>query len=153
MFILFFKKQKVEISTFFVYKRLILHLKNSVKIAMIREEFPPEGSLYQGGISDGWQYQIRFAGSKLQSSLDMIRAFLDEEGYEDVPLPRTTEELLHFRLPTKQQQIALFGDNGYVHNPVKILFDPTERTTKTLILCIFDENAENHLLRFHGKII
>ena len=120
---------------------------------MIREEFPPENSPYQGGISDGWQYQIRFAGSKLQSTLDMIRVFLDEEGYEDIPLPRTSEELLHFRLPSKKQQINLFGDNGYVHNPVKILFDPTERTVKTLILCIFNEKADNHLLRFHGKIM
>ncbi|MBL7817603.1 MAG: hypothetical protein JNL70_21535 [Saprospiraceae bacterium] len=119
---------------------------------MIREEFPVEGSHYQGGISDGWQYQIRFAGSKLQASLDMIRAFLDEEGYEDVPLPKTQDELLHFRLPTKQQQISLFDNNGYVHNPIKILFDPNERTSKTLILCIFDEKADNHLLRFHGKI-
>ena len=119
---------------------------------MIREEFPPEGSLYQGGISDGWQYQIRFAGSKLQSSLDMIRAFLDEEGYEEIPMPMTTEALLHFRLPSKQHQIALFGDNGYVHNPVKILFDATERKPKTLILCIFNEKADKHLLRFHGKI-
>lgn len=119
---------------------------------MIREEFPEDGSCYQGGISDGWQYQIRFAGSKLQSSLDMIRAFLDEEGYEHIPLPRTTAELLHFRLPSKQQQIALFGDSGYVHNPIKLLFDPTERVPKTLILCIFNERANNHLLRFHGKI-
>ncbi len=119
---------------------------------MIREEFPTVGSLYQGGISDGWQYQIRFAGSKLQASLDMIRAFLEEEGYEDVPLPLTSEELLHFRLPSKQKQINLFGDNGYVHNPVKILFDPTERVPKTLILCIFNETIDNHLLRFHGKI-
>ena len=119
---------------------------------MIREDFPPEGSLYQGGISDGWQYQTRFAGSKLQASLDMIRVFLDEEGYEDIPLPRTTEELLHFRLPNKQQQIALFGDSGYVHNPIKILFDPTERVVKTLILCIFDEKSDKHLLRFHGRI-
>ena len=119
---------------------------------MIREEFPAEGSLYQGGISDGWQYQIRFAGSKLQSSLDMIRAFLEEEGYDDTPLPLTSEELLHFQLPSKQQQINLFGDNGYVHNPIKILFDPTERVPKTLILCIFNENSDNHLLRFHGKL-
>lgn len=119
---------------------------------MIRDEFPPEGSDYEGGISNGWQYQVKFRGGTLQSSLDMIRSFLSEEGYGDVPLPNTADELLLFRLPTRQQQIALFGDNGYAHNPVKILFDPTEVRPRTLILCIFDEKVPQHLLRFHRKV-
>ena len=120
---------------------------------MIKEDFPPVGSQYQGGISDGWQYQIRFAGSNLQSSLDMIRAFLEEEGYADVPLPQSAGELLHFKLPTKQEQILLFGDNGYLHNPIKILFDPRDKFSKKLLLCIFNEKIENHLLKFHNKVI
>ncbi len=120
---------------------------------MIRDDFPPEGSTYEGGISDGWQYQIRFAGSNLQSSLDMIRTFLEEEGYADTPLPKTAAELLHFRLPKKQDQILLFGDNGYVHNPLKILFDPNDRVPKKLLLCIFNEKTDNHLLKFHGKLL
>ena len=119
---------------------------------MIRESFPLEGSNYEGGVSDGWQYQIKFAGTNLQASLDMIKIFLAEEGYTDVPIPQTADELLLFRLPTKQEQILLFGDNGYVHNPIKILFDPSDKLTKKLILCIFNEKAENHLLRFHGKM-
>ena len=119
---------------------------------MIRDDFPPEGSLYEGGISDGWQYQIRFAGSNLQNSLDMVRAFLEEEGYAATPLPKTAAELLHFRLPKKQDQILLFGDNGYVHNPIKILFDLNDRVPKKLLLCIFNEKTDNHLLKFHGKI-
>jgi hypothetical protein len=119
---------------------------------MIRDDFPPDGSTYEGGISDGWQYQIRFAGSNLQSTLDMVRTFLEEEGYADIPMPKTAEELLHFRLPTKQDQILLFGDNGYVHNPLKILFDPHDRVPKKLILCIFNEKINNHLLKFHGKM-
>ena len=118
---------------------------------MIREDFPPEGSQYEGGISDGWQYQIKFAGSNLQAALDMIRAFLAEEGYENVPLPLTSGELLHFQLPKKSEQMALFAENGYVHNPVKILFDAADRKGKKLILCIFNEKIENHLLKFHGK--
>jgi hypothetical protein len=119
---------------------------------VIREEFPVANSNYEGGISDGWQYQIKFAGSNLQSSLDMIKSFLEEEGYADTPMPTTAADLLHFRLPTKQDQILLFGDNGYVHNPIKILFDAQERFPKKLLLCIFNEKTENHLLRFHGKI-
>lgn len=118
----------------------------------IREDFPPEGSNYEGGQSDGWQYQVVFSGTNLQASLDMVKTFLQEQGFADIPLPKNAEELLFFRLPTRREQILLFGDNGYMHNPIKILFKPDENRPKTLILCIFDENAENHLLRFHGKI-
>ncbi len=119
---------------------------------MIKDDFPIAGSDYEGGISDGWQYQTKFSGTTLNASLSMIKAFLEEEGYGDLPIPQTADELLCFRLATKQEQIVLFGDNGYVHNPIKILFDPSDKLTKRLILCIFNEKAENHLLRFHGKI-
>ena len=119
---------------------------------MIREEFPLEGSDYEGGKSDGWQYQVAFSGTNLQASYDMLRAFLSEEGYETVPLPRDAKELLLFRLPTKRAQMQLFGDSGYVHNPIKILFKTDESKVKTLILCIFNEADPQHLLRFHDKL-
>jgi hypothetical protein len=119
---------------------------------MIREDFPPTGSTHEGGLSDGWQYQIRFRGSNLQATFDMVKAFLTEQGYADLPLPKDSSELLYFRLPTKQQQISLFNDNGYSHNPIKILFDPNEARPRTLILCLFNEKEEQHLLKFHGKI-
>jgi hypothetical protein len=118
---------------------------------MIRSDFPPDGSTYEGGKSDGWQYQVRFAGANLQSTFDMIRVFFEEEG-QDVPLPADAKELLHFKLPTKRDQILLFGDNGYVHNPIKILFEPSETRNRTLIVCLFNEKAERHLLRFHNKL-
>ena len=60
---------------------------------MIRSDFPPDGSTYEGGKSDGWQYQVRFAGANLQATFDMIRTFLEDEGYEDVPLPADAKEL------------------------------------------------------------
>ena len=119
---------------------------------MIRSDFPPDGSTYEGGKSDGWQYQVRFAGANLQATFDMIRTFLEEEGYADVPIPADAKELLHFKLPTKRDQILLFGDNGYVHNPIKILFEPNETRNRTLIVCIFNEKAARHLLRFHNKL-
>jgi hypothetical protein len=119
---------------------------------MIRSDFPPDGSTYEGGKSDGWQYQVRFAGANLQATFDMIRTFLEDEGYGDVPIPADAKELLHFKLPTKRDQILLFGDNGYVHNPIKILFEPNETRNRTLIVCIFNEQKERHLLRFHNKL-
>lgn len=119
---------------------------------MIRDDFPPSGSQYEGGISDGWQYQVKFLGSNLNATLNMIKSFLQEEGYGDVSIPANADELLLFRLPSKQEQILMFGDNGYVHNPIKILFMPNEIKPKTLTLCLFNEKYEQHLLRFHGKI-
>ena len=115
----------------------------------MREDFPAAGSDYMGGESDGYEYRTVFAGSSLRHSFKMIRAFLKEQGYGEVPLPKDTEELLLFRLPTRNKQILLFEDNGYVHNPVKILFPIDRRKRTTLILCIYNENDPDHLLKFH----
>ncbi len=115
----------------------------------LRDEFPPAGSTYLDGESDGYQYETIFSGSSLAISYEMVRQFLAEEGYEDIPLPRNAEELLLFRLPTRNKQILLFEDNGYVHNPIKILFPLDRRKRSTLILRIYNEAAPNHLLKFH----
>lgn len=115
----------------------------------MRENFPPAGSDYLGGESDGYEYRTTFAGSSLERSFDMIRQFLREEGYKDVPLPRNAQELELFRLPTRNRQILLFEDNGYVHNPIKILFPIDRRKRNMLILCIYNEADPQHLLKFH----
>jgi hypothetical protein len=86
----------------------------------LRDDFPPAGSDYLDGESDGYEYQTVFGGSRLESTYEMVRQFLAEEGYEDVPLPKDAEELKLFRLPTRNKQILMFEDNGYVHNPIKI---------------------------------
>ncbi|RME97012.1 MAG: hypothetical protein D6772_11015 [Bacteroidetes bacterium] len=116
----------------------------------MREHFPV--GEYLGGHSDGLVYESVFAGGSLQQSYDMIVAFLKEEGYGDLPLPKDVEELAHFRLKTRNRQVLLFEDNGYVHNPVKILFPTDARKKTTLHLFIYNEQAEQHLLRFHGKL-
>ncbi len=115
----------------------------------MRDNFPPAGSDYLGGESDGYEYRTIFAGSSLERSYDMICQFLKEEGYADVPLPRDAEELKLFRLPTRNRQILMFEDNGYVHNPVKILFPIDRRRRTTLILCLYNEKDPYHLLKFH----
>lgn len=113
----------------------------------IRVQFPPAGTHYLGGTSDGWEYRTVFAGSKLEYTYEMVKQFLREEGYGDVPLPETAEDLKLFRRP-RGKQLQLFGENGYIHNPVKILFPQGRRNT--LILCLYNEQAPQHLLRFHG---
>ncbi len=115
----------------------------------LRAEFPSAGEEYMGGTSDGWEYRTVFAGSNLSASYEMVRQFLAEEGYEDVPLPETVEDLQRFRLHTRNKQILLFEDNGYVHNPIKILFPADRRKKRVLILCVYNEQAPQHLLRFH----
>lgn len=115
----------------------------------LRDEFPPSGSNYLDGISDGYEYKSVFSGSSLAHSFDMIKLFLKEEGYKDIPLPADIEELKLFRLPTRNKQILLFEDNGYVHNPIKILFPLDRRQKNTLILCVYNESDEKHLVKFH----
>lgn len=104
-----------------------------------------------GGESDGLVFRTAFGGASLEKSYEMICAFLQEEGYEDVPLPKDADELNKFRLNTRNQQVLLFEDNGYVHNPIKILFPNDRRKKRVLLLEIYNEKAEGHLLRFHGK--
>ncbi len=117
---------------------------------MLRENFPEAGSDYQGGTSDGWEYRTVFAGGTLERSFEMVRHFLIDEGFGDLPLPANAAEMRLFKLP-KNRQTALFTESGYAHNPVKILF-PTvgKRQRAALILCIYNPEAEAHFLRFHG---
>ena len=115
----------------------------------LREAFPLEGEEYLGVESDGYEYRTVFSGSNIEATYEMVKQFLQEEGYEDVPLPKDAEELKRFRLPTRNKQILMFEDNGYAHNPVKILFPLDRRKRTTLILCIYNEADPNHLLKFH----
>ncbi len=118
----------------------------------MRQQFPAAGSDYNAGECDGYEYRTVFAGSTLEHTFRMVCEFLGEEGYGDVIVPRDAAELECFRIPARNGQIVLFDDNGYVHNPIKILF-PADRRRKTqLILCIYNEKEPDHLLRFHRRL-
>ena len=116
----------------------------------MRDNFPPPGADYMGGECDGYCYRTTFSGSTPEQTYDMVRQFLEEEGYDDLPLPADAAELARFRLPTRNRQILMFEDNGYVHNPIKILFPTQPRRRPMLILEVYNESLEGHLLRFHG---
>jgi hypothetical protein len=118
----------------------------------LRDDFPPAGSDYMGGECDGYEYKTIFAGASLEKSYAMVRQFLREEGYSDIPIPKDAAELALFRLPTRNRQILLFEDNGYAHNPVKILFSADGRKKNMLILCLYNENDPQHLLKFHKRL-
>jgi hypothetical protein len=115
----------------------------------IREQFPEPGQ-YLGGTSDGWEYRTVFAGASLAYSYKMLREFLQEEGFGDVPVPDTAEDLKLFRRP--RGQVQLFAERGYIHNPIKILFPDKPRQRGMLVLCLYNERAPQHLLRFHGLL-
>jgi hypothetical protein len=117
----------------------------------IREQFPTADTDYLGGLSDGCVYRTEFAGRNMEACYDMVCQFLQEEGYGDVPLPANASELLLFRTPPRRQ-LDLFEDNGYLHNPIKILFPVDGRKKNRLILEIYNEQAPQHLLRFHRKL-
>ena len=115
----------------------------------MRELFPEAGIEYLGGTSDGWEYRSVFAGAKLAYTYEMVKQFLQEEGYGNVPIPPDVDALKLFRRP-RRAQLALFAEQGYIHNPIKILFSTDKTQRNTLILCLYNEQAPNHLLRFHG---
>lgn len=115
----------------------------------LRTDFPPAGSSYLGGECDGYIYRTVFSGSSLDQSYEMVRSFLKDEGYAEIPIPKDAAELALFRLPTRNRQILLFEDNGYVHNPVKILFPLDRRRRNTVILQLYNELDPHHLLKFH----
>lgn len=118
----------------------------------LRDDFPLAGEEYLGGTSDGWEYRTVFSGTSLLHTYEMVQQFLEEEGYEDIPLPRNAEELLRFRIPAKNRQLLMFADNGYVHNPIKIIFPLDRRNKRTLTLFVYNENDADHLLKFHGLV-
>lgn len=117
----------------------------------MREQFPVDGADYMGGYSDGLVYQSTFAGSKLENTYAMIREFLREEGYGNVLLPETAAELRLFKRP-RHLQLQFFEERGYCHNPIKIFFPSPTKQRNSLKLVIYNEQAENHLLRFHGVL-
>jgi hypothetical protein len=117
----------------------------------MRTAFPAAGSAYLGGQSDGWRYETVFGGSRLETTYAMLRQFLEEEGYGDVPVPATAADLQLFRRQ-RTAQLQFFPERGYVHNPIKILFHPERGQRNSLILCIFNEQMPDHLLRFHGVL-
>lgn len=118
----------------------------------LRRAFPAAGSTVHGGQSDGYCFRITFAAGRTDRSYAMLKDFLGEEGYGDVPVPADAEELRRFRLPPRlRQQLSLFGDDGYVHNPLKVLFPAPGGKRGALILELYDETAAGHLLRFHRR--
>lgn len=116
----------------------------------IRANFPAAGEQVEGGISDGYCYRVTFAAGRLERTYDMVRKFLCEQGYGELPLPADVVELRQFRLPPKlRHQLSFFGDNGYVHNPIKILFPVPAGQRGALVLELYNEASVGHLLRFY----
>ena len=120
--------------------------------ARLRDNFPPAGKSFEGGYSDGYCFRLDFRSSNPDRCLSMIRLFLEEQGYGELPMPGDYSELKLFRLPRRdRRQLHLFADDGYVHNPIKILFPPPKADWRGLRLEVYNEQADRHLVRFHGR--
>ena len=117
----------------------------------LRHSFPPLGSTFLGGESNGLVYKTAFYGTTLAASFEMVLAFLVEQGYEDLPYPKDAEELSAFIAPPSNKVTGLFDLPCYAHNPVKISFVRGDRKRRKLIVELYNESAPNHLLRFHGR--
>lgn len=117
----------------------------------IRDNFPPMGSKIFGGESNGLIYKTAFFGTTLAASYEMVVAFLNEQGYEDVIRPKDAEELKAFLAPPNNGVQGLFEQPCYAHNPIRISFVRGDRKRRKLELELYNEVAPNHLLRFHRR--
>jgi len=109
------------------------------------------GSKVFGGESNGLVYKTAFFGTTLDASFDMVVTFLQEQGYGDVPCPKDAEELQAFLAPPTNGVQGLFDQPCYAHNPIRISFVRGDRKRRKLELELYNENAPNHLLRFHKR--
>ena len=117
----------------------------------LRHNFPPYASRALGGESDGLRYRTTFAGSTMADTLEMVRAFLDEEGYGDVPIPAQAEDMLAFLRPAAGRPPSLFEEAEYAHYPVRLILPRTDRRRRQLRVELFNESAPDSLLRFHRR--
>lgn len=117
----------------------------------LRHEFPPYESEILGGTSNGLIYRTAFAGSSMEATLAMVRTFLYEEGYSDIPLPSNAEDMLRFLNPEPGRHPHLFEDPDYAHYPVRLILPRRDRLRKKLIVEFYNEAAPDSLLRFHRR--
>ena len=117
----------------------------------VRHDFPPYGSDAHGGESDGLVYRTAFAGSSMTATLAMVREFLTEHGYGEVPLPATDEEMLSFLQPEQGRHPHLFEEPDYAHYPVRLVLPKRDRRRRKLIVELYNEAAPDSLLRFHRR--
>ena len=117
----------------------------------LRHNFPPCDSSILGGASDGLIYKTAFAGSSMEDTLNMVRIFLKEEGYGDIPLPASGEEMLLFLHPERGRHPHLFEDPDYAHYPVRLVLPKRDRLRKKIIVELYNEAAPDSLLRFHRR--
>jgi len=132
--------------------KIMIPTEELIEIKKISAFFPPANSNHQGGISDGRRYRTVFGGNSLEQSYGMLRQFLLEEGYENLPLPNDADELKLFRQPAGKKAMKLFEEYGYVHYPIKIYFHPHLSKEHTLILYIYNQKESQSLLHFHDRL-
>lgn len=99
----------------------------------VRTNFPVEPD------SDGWVHKTAFQGQTLHEAYDNLKEFLKNQGYQDIPVPKSIEELLLF---------VKDGSLEYKHNPISIHFSAYQENE--LWLFLYNENFPNHLLMFQG---
>jgi hypothetical protein len=105
---------------------------------MIKVNFPRKEGHTEGGYSNGYRFQIDFVKDNDDESLNLLRKFLNDQGFESVSLPPVAE-----RLWWDYFQPDSSGNLGsYVWHPIVIT--PSRFGNNGLTLFIYDvENPEH----------
>lgn len=124
-------------------------MKKSSKPDNIRNNFPPKGSEYRGGMSDGWCYRTSICSSDPEVDLvPTIRKFLDDEGYSSVPLPPNAERLWRDYLLADAKAGSA---RNYVWHPV--IISQCSYYENGVDIFIFNEKYPDHQAMWDGTFI
>ena len=104
---------------------------------MIRNNFPKKEGHIEGGYSDGSRFQHDFIGETDEESLMMLRQFLDEQGFEDIPLPIAERLWWDYFQPDSHGNLGCF-----VWHP--IIVAPSSYGNNGLALYIYNVESPEH---------
>jgi hypothetical protein len=113
---------------------------------MNKNNSPSKNNLFNSNTSDGWHFQVGFRDKSDEKIFSQVRAFLDENGFSDIPLPKTAERLWWDYLNPKS-----FSKGIYVYHP--IIISPSPYHVDAIILSIYNENHPNHKQLWKGILL
>ena len=104
---------------------------------MIKNNFPKNMEEYKGGKSDGWCFRIDLWAETENKVIEMIKEFLNNEGYSDIPIPKAERLWWDYLRPDSN------GIEGsFIWYPIQIYQNSYKKNAVSLF--IYNENHPEH---------